>query len=49
MVNIYRNLPAKSSEEAEKHRRQYEQMVEEAKKKGWLLPSVFTAVLVCSL
>jgi len=31
---LFRNLPAKSSLEAEKHRRQYEQMVEAAKKKG---------------
>lgn len=29
-----RNLPTKSPEEAEKHRQQYEAMVEAAKKKG---------------
>ena len=30
----YRNLPTKDPEEAERHRQQYEAMIEAAKKKG---------------
>lgn len=34
VIIFYRNLPSKDPEEAEKHRLQYEAMVEAARKKG---------------
>ena len=34
LIPIFSNLPAKSAAEERKHRKQYEAMVAEAKKKG---------------
>lgn len=34
---LFRNLPAKPEEEAQKHRQEYEEMVAQAKKRGDLL------------
>ena len=36
VIFCYRNLPSKDPEEAERHKQQYEAMVEAARKKGEL-------------
>lgn len=42
---VYRNLPAKPEEEAQKHRQEYEEMVAQAKKRGdFLFMHVFVYI-----
>ena len=48
-VSSCRNLPAKSVEEAQRHRQEYEEMVAEAKKRGISTPAIPSTLSVSSL
>lgn len=47
-VCVYRNLPAKPEEEAQKHRQEYEEMVAQAKKRGDFL-LMFVCICVSTM